>query len=372
MSKKILFCASTISHIKNFHLPYLKVFNEKGYEVWVVANKVEQVPYADHVISLNFYKKILSVKNLKAILAAKRLLREQNFDIISTHTTLASAIIRAAIILMHRKPKVFCTVHGYLFNENDGLKKWIYLLPEKICASVTNVLMVMNHEDYIIAEKNKLYQDKLYYIDGMGIDLTRFNMVSKEERFELRKKLGFSGSDYLFVYAAEFSKRKNQTLLINAFAKVCKEYPNLKLLLAGEGVLQEDCKVLSYELKAEEQILFLGYVKDMKAIYSMCDACVTTSRIEGLPFNVMEAMACGLPVIASKIKGHVELLSHERTGKLFELEDQEGLEEALINLYLDKEKQAKCVHNELINIHKYELGKVSRQIMTIYQKNIRI
>lgn len=366
MGKKILFCASTISHIKNFHLPYLKAFHEQGYEVWVAANKSEPVQYADYVVALPLSKKFMSFQNVKAIFVARRLLKEQSFDIVSTHTTLASAVIRAAIILIHRKPKVFCTVHGYLFNENDGLKKWVYLLPEKICAYVTSVLMVMNHEDYEIAEKHRLYRDKLYYIDGMGIDLSKFKPVLQEERIVTRKVKGFAEDDFLFVYAAEFSKRKNQSLLIHAFANACTQMPNAKLLLAGEGILLEGCKALVKELHMEKQIHFLGYIQDMESLYSICDVCVTTSRIEGLPFNVMEAMACGLPVIASDIKGHRELVEDGKAGLIFESENQKKLEERLEMIYNNQELYLKFQKEEKLKIRNFNIEKVKGKILEVY------
>jgi glycosyltransferase EpsD len=369
MLKKVLFCASTISHINNFHLPYLKAFHERGYEVWVLANKSELIPYADHVVALPLYKNLLSFQNVKAIFAAKKILTAQNFDIVSTHTALASAVVRAAIILIHRKPKVFCTIHGYLFNENDGLRKWIYLLPEKICAHVTSVLMVMNHEDYDIAEKHRLYRDKLFYINGMGIELSKFQPVSHEERCALRKQSGFPENDFLFVYAAEFSKRKNQNLLIRAFANICVQTPNAKLLLAGEGIMLEECKALVKELHVGNQIKFLGYMQDMKFLYCIGDTCVTTSLIEGLPFNVMEAMACGLPVIASDIKGHRELVEEGKTGLLFESGNQGELEEKLNLLYWDVSLQQDLSHKGKEQIEQFELDRVFDHIMMIYCDN---
>jgi glycosyltransferase EpsD len=365
--KKILFCASTVIHIKNFHLPYIKAFHDMGYEVWIAANSNESIPCADKVIALPFCKSFFSFKNIEAIIYARKLIKHEKFDVISTHTTLASAVVRLAVLLLHEKPKVFCTSHGYLFHEDDGLKKWVYLLPEKICACVTNVLMVMNHEDYEIAQKHRLYKDKLYYIDGMGIDLKRFTPVTNDERLEIRKKLGFSKNDFLFVYAAEFSKRKNQSLLIHAFANVCSQIPNAKLLLAGDGVLLKECEMLAKKLNVDKQIQFLGYIDDMRGLYASCDVCVTTSRIEGLPFNVMEGMACGLPVIASDIKGHRELIDDGVTGLLFESENQKELEYRLVTIYKNSDLYRKLRSNERLKVLKFDVEKVSKSIMKIYE-----
>ena len=75
--RKILYCASTLSHIRNFHLPYLKAFHDQGYEVWVAANEEDSIPYADHVVSLPFAKSLLSPQIVKASFSARRLLTEK-------------------------------------------------------------------------------------------------------------------------------------------------------------------------------------------------------------------------------------------------------------------------------------------------------
>ena len=366
--KKILFAASTLSHIRNFHLSYLQEFHNRGYEVWVVANSSDSVPYADHIVALPFAKSLLSFQNIKAIFLARKLLKKQNFDIISTHTALASAVARAAILLLHKRPKVFCTIHGYLFHENDGLKKWVYLLPEKICARVTDVLMVMNHEDYEIAKRHHLYKEKLLYINGMGIDLEKFKPATQEEKSSIRKRMGISENDFLFVYAAEFSKRKNQAFLIRSFAEVCQEYPNMKLLLAGKGALLEECKNLAHQLQKEEQIRFLGYVSDMRELYSACDVCVSTSQIEGLPFNIMEAMACGLPIIASDIKGHRELIIDREMGMLYNCGDSAELHEKLKAMYESKNFGVKVKEKIRSQLEPYKLNRVFKQVMEIYDE----
>ena len=170
-----------------------------GYEVWVAADRQAEVPYADHVVALPIQKKMTSPQNIRAVFEARGLIKAQKFDLISTHTTLASAIVRAAVLFLHRRPAVFCTVHGYLFHETDGVKKWFYLLAEKLCAPVTNVLIVMNHEDYDIASKHKLYKDKLYYINGMGIDLARFKPATQEERNSARIAIGISEDDFVEI-----------------------------------------------------------------------------------------------------------------------------------------------------------------------------
>ena len=153
------------------------------------------------------------------------------------------------------------------------------------------------------------------------LDAGQFPILTPEERETGRRELGFGPDDFLFVYAAEFSRRKNQPLLLRAFAKALPRFPRGRLVLAGSGATLEECRALAKQLGIGEQVRFLGYVEEMERLYPLCDAAVSSSRIEGLPFNIMEAMACGLPVIASRVKGHTDLLGEENPW-LFSGEDE--------------------------------------------------
>ena len=321
---------------------------------------------------------------------------------ISSQSTLAGIITRLAVIaagksrLSKRIPhnghqvKIFHTAHGYLFHDDNNLKKWVYLLPEILCGTVTDVLMVMNHEDLEIAKKYKLCGNcnKIYYINGMGIDLSKFEVVKNAPQAtinEWKKSFGIKENDFAFVYVAEFSKRKNHQLLLRGFAMAIKnlkslenagELPaglsadRLKLVLAGDGILLEDTKVLASGLGITDQVLFPGYVRYIPELYACCQAAVSTSRIEGLPFNVMEAMACGLPVIASDIKGHRELVTHGENGLLFEGGNLKELTEPLAMIYLDPVFREKCKTISLKRVEHFSISSVFPNIIKIYKNNI--
>jgi glycosyltransferase EpsD len=358
---KILFCASTASHICNFHLPYIKALNDKNYEVWTASASDESIPYAKRSVAFPFRKNLLSFYNIIAVFKLRKFLKHQQFDKISTHTALASAIIRLAVLLLPKKerPQIYYIAHGFLFSKKDELKKWIYLLPEKICAPVTNVLMVMNQEDLELAKRYRLYKEQLHFINGIGFDFDRFKPLSSEERENGRRAMGFTSTDFLFIYAAEFSKRKNQQLLIQAFAKVADQIPQAHLLLAGNGALLEHCKTLVKKLHMEKRIHFLGYVQQMQELYPLCDTAVSTSKVEGIPFNVLEAMSCGLPVLLSNIKGHQDLVENEAEF-LFDTE-QELCEKIVVNAVISAKPK-----NWTQNIKKYRLDVVKIPIIQLY------
>lgn len=362
--KKVLYCASTVSHINNFHLPYLKAFNDMGYEVHVAVNERVTIKWADKVFALPFYKNLLSIKNIIAIFQARKLLKENQYEKVITNTTLAGVIVRIAALLLKNRPKIYHIVHGYIFNADSGIKKYFYLVPEKIAAIVSDVVMVMNREDHEMAEKYKLYKDKLYYIDGMGVDPSRFKIVSPEEKIAYKQRLGFKEDDFLFVYVAEFSKRKNQKMLIRTFSK-CK-LENAHLILAGDGKRLDECKQLVTDLGQTERIHFLGYVKDVPSLYCACDCAVSTSKAEGLPFNIIEALGCGLPVIASDIKGHRELIEHNINGYLFKIHDEKKLKHSMEFVFNQQSSdKINIQQNGIIKAKKYELTRVYEKIIKI-------
>ncbi len=358
LAKKILFCASTASHIKNFHTPYLSAFSDLGYDVFTATGDSMPVTGVKKSFMLPFFKSFFSFKNIRAIFSARRLLLNERFDIVSLHTTLAAAVVRAALLTLPKgqRPRVFYTCHGYLFNENDGVSRLNYLLPERLCAGVTDVLMVMNREDERIARRDRLSGGNIYYINGMGLAPGRFTPPTPEQHTAAKAALGFLPEQLLFVYIAEFSKRKNHCQLLTAFASAARSRPELQLLLAGTGALLEDCRTLAAGLGVAGQVHFLGYVNDTPKLLAGCDCCVSTSLIEGLPFNIMEARASGLPVIASDIKGHRELAESDPDLTLFDSTD------ALSRLL----ERAQPAGRRAADLSRFMLPQVLPQIMAIY------
>lgn len=339
--KKILFAASTLSHIENFHIPYLKYFKDNDFEVHIMGkeNNKLPIPYVDKVFPINFEKNMFSFKNFISAFKISKLIKKEKYSTISTHTILASFFTRLGIMLSLKKhPLVINTVHGYLFDENsDFIKKVIMILAEKFVRPVTDTILVMNSTDYEIAKKYNLYKKNLYSIDGMGINASKFPFSTEENKSYLREKYNIPKDDFLLIYVAEFSKRKNQQFLIDSIKILISEgYNNVKLLLLGDGVLLDDMKQYSKTLGIEDNIIFKGYIKEVCNYYQISDICVSSSRIEGLPFNIMEAMSTGLPIIASKIKGHIDLVDHESNGFLYNFDDIDSFCNYVKMLYSDR------------------------------------
>lgn len=355
MVRKVLFTASTYSHIVNFHLPYLRKFQEEGWDVHAACGgNPMPIPDVERVIDLPFEKSMWSPKNLKAAILLSDEMRRESYSLIITHTSLAAFFTRLALWGLEERPPVANMVHGYLFDdETPRLKRNLLLAAERWMASDTDLVLTMNRWDYETAKKYRLGH-RIANIPGVGVDFSRFDRVPPDGREKLRKKWGVPEDAFVLIYAAEFSARKSQGDIIRAL----KQLPEtVWLALAGEGALWEECRELARKLGLENRILFPGQVRDIPTWYAMADAAVSASRSEGLPFNIMEAMYAGLPVVASRVKGHTDLIEDEATGLLYPYGDAETCAQQVWRLIGSMGLRRELARNAREAVERYSLDR---------------
>lgn len=356
MEWKVLFTASTYSHVVNFHLPYLRKFREEGWCVHAACGGTSMpIPDVERIIDLPLEKSMLSPKNLKASVLLSNEMRREGYDLMITHTSLAAFFTRLALWGLEEPPKVINMVHGYLFDDDTPwLKRSLLLGAERWMAGCTDLVLTMNRWDYEAAKKYRLGQ-KVVLIPGVGVEFSRFDRVPAGTRRKLRQELGIPEDAFVLIYAAEFSARKSQMVLIRALERLPE---NVMLVLAGEGTLREECRELARKLGLENRVLFPGQVRDIPAWYAMADAAVSASRSEGLPFNIMEAMYTGLPVVASNVKGHSDLIADGETGLLYPYGDEKACAGCVWQLFASEDLRRRLVSDAKVWVEQYALEKV--------------
>lgn len=366
--KKVLFTATVDSHILQFHLPFLKLFKEKGYEVHVATNGNEEIPYCDvkHVIS--FERSPFKLNNLKAIRQLKKVCDKEKFDIIHTHTPMGSVVTRIAARKSRKKfnTRVIYTAHGFHFYKGAPLKNWLIFYPvEKYLSRYTDDLITINNEDYELALKK--FHCKVHYVPGVGIDENKFNFkMNNDERKELRKSLGIKEKDFVMIYPAELSERKRQTWLIDSTKDLLKEHSDIHLLLPGKDSLNGECQKLVNSLGLNKQIHLLGYRKDIPKLLMISNLAVSTARQEGLPVNIMEAMYVGLPIIATDCRGNRDLIVNDINGYLVGLNDDSSFSNCVEKIY----RNPKCISNNKkckMIIDNFLLEKIMLEMVDIYK-----
>lgn len=369
MSKKILFCASVDYHFKAFHLPYLKWFNDQQWEVHIAANGNMELPFVTRKFNIPIQRSPFHRENLKAYQLLKTLIHEQSYDLIHCHTPLGGLLARLASRKFRgHRLKVIYTAHGFHFCQGAPFRNWLFYYPiEKFLSHFTDCLITINHEDYDLAKNKKFKAMQIKRVHGVGIDLMRFKPVNELEQIQLRFNYGYDSNDFLLFYAAEFNKNKNHQMLIYTLALIIHEIPHVKLLFAGKGPLMDHCKQLSIDLGVDDKIDFLGFRDDIQHWLPMCDAAVSSSFREGLPVNIMEAMACGLPIVATYNRGHNELVDHTN-GFIVEPNNVQAFANRLITLIESKDIQRQMGKASLQKIRNYSLTKVSHEMTEIYKQ----
>lgn len=333
MSPKVLFTASNYSHIRFFHLPYLEAFRSLGWTIHVGCCGITgDFPEADCFFELPFKKKLSLVSNLKAMRILRQVLKRNHYDLICTHTSLAAFFTRLTVGILKLSTPVVNVVHGYLYNEKQsGIRDKILLLAEKLLSKRTDLLLTMNQEDYQSAAKHRLCRC-IVKIPGMGLNFSYQDKVSFVEAKRLRATIQQDKKDYFLLYAAEFSPRKNQAMLLRALPKLPSR---IRLILPGEGALLEDCREMAKELGIADRVILPGQVTNMPVWYAACDAYVSASHSEGMSFSVLEAMYAGLPVVLSQVKGHTDLIVEGQNGLLYPCDDIDGFIKQMMRLIDD-------------------------------------
>ena len=147
---------------------------------------------------------------------------------------------------------------------------------------------------------------------------------------------------------------------------VKRDIPNIKLLLVGEGDLYGDYKKLITLLRVENNVELLGYRRDVPDLMSIADVAVSSSRQEGLPVNVMEAMAVGLPLVVSNSRGNRDLVINGKNGIVVELDNVNELSNEFVKLYKSEELRKRYGAEGLAMINNYSLENILKKMKCIY------
>lgn len=207
---------------------------------------------------------------------------------------------------------------------------------------------------------------KVFMLDGVGINLEKFKGVSPEEKLSLRSKYKYELDDFIILYIAEFIPRKDHEFFIKNIPELKKQIPNLKVIMPGRGVQLKEMKILAVNLEVDDIIWFPGYRKDINLLCAFSDLYVTTSRQEGLPISVIEAMASGLPIVASNIRGQTDAVVLGRNGELYQLDNNADFVEKIFKLYKNPGLRAEMRKNNIEDSKKYSVDIAVKKMAEIY------
>ena len=283
--------------------------------------------YGINMIHIDFDRNPLGKSNLLARKQLLELMEKEKYDIVHCNTPSGGMVGRIAATQM-KIPKVIYMAHGFHFWKGAPLKNWLLYYPvERILAHLTDRLITINHEDYACA-KHFHYKKggRAEYVPGVGIVTKRFERDEKV-RAEMRNTLGIKDNETVILSVGEINPNKNHKIVIKALAKLGRK--DIRYVACGVGALMEENQQLAKSLGIEDQVMFVGYRTDIDKFYQAADIFVVSSFREGLPVAPMEAMSAGLPCVASRIRGNVDLFDGGQL--MFDPRDVDSLCKALNN-----------------------------------------
>ena len=371
-----LLIVTTVPASIPFFLPYADHFRTAGWRVDALTGTLDGFGWADRFDAVHAVEWTRNPSALHRVLPAVRRVREivgaGGYDLVHVHTPVASFVTRFA--LRHRDPatgpRVLYTAHGFHFYPGGPrARNAVFLGLEKLAARWTDWLVVMNREDEAAARRWRFLPDRrIRHMPGIGVDLRRYapERVAPGVVRSLRDELGL-GDDPVVLMVAEFVARKRHADLLRAFAVMSRDraLQRAHLLLAGEGPLAQDARREAATLGIVGRVHFLGFRPDVPALMRAASVMVLPSQQEGLPRCVLEAMALGVPVVATRIRGTAELLEGG-AGALVEVGDVEGLAGAIRSMLLDPEGSAEAARRGRERAARYDERAVVRLHEELY------
>ncbi|KQL54039.1 glycosyl transferase [Heyndrickxia shackletonii] len=369
---KILIVSTVSGTINTFLIPHIKWLIEKGNEVSVASNYAEDIDdriseLGCTIYSVPFQRNPLKIENYQALKSIKQIVLNGKYEMVHVHTPVASLLTRFACRKIKGVTMVY-TSHGFHFFNGAPMKNWIiYCTLERLAARWTDVLITMNDEDFDYGQKLTLRSNiPCFKVHGVGVDLNKFSPISREEKLALRSEYQYNPNDFIVIYVAELSYRKQQDLLIKSISRLQKNINQIKLLLVGDGELLETYKKMAANFKLDNQVEFLGYRKDIDKLLAMSDIAVSTSRQEGLPVNIMEAMATGLPIVVTNCRGNRDLITNNYNGIVVGVNDEKACANAIEKVYRSNKTRTIFSKNNINSIQTYKINNILSEMEEIY------
>lgn len=379
--KKALMLASVASMIDQFNMDNINLLQSLNYQVDVACNF--NYGSSTSQVRVEIFKEELVQKDItpyhmpiprgigkfkeiiKSYKLVKGLVAKNSYDIVHCHSPIGGVIARLACRNARKKgTKVIYTAHGFHFYKGAPLLNWLVYYPvERWLARYTDVLITINTEDYNCA-KNKFAAKRVEYVPGVGVDINKFQnvQVDKEEK---RNSVGVNIDNFMIISVGEINKNKNHQVIIKAISKIKNK--NIKYVICGQGYLENKLKKLVQKLNIEQQVKFLGFRKDVIEICKASDVFVFPSYREGLSVALMEAMACGVPVICSEIRGNIDLIVNGKGGYLAMPRDVNEFSKKIQTLYNDHELCVKMGKYNISTMDKYDIKDIKKVMKSIYE-----
>jgi len=239
--------------------------------------------------------------------------RCNKYAIVHTHSSKAGIIGRLAACLAG-VPVIIHTVHGWSFNDYQGwIRKRVFIFLEKVVARFTTKIICVSKKDLQAGLKYKIAGPDKFVLIKYGIPIAELRRSSVDPLVK-KKELGITNNGPVIGMIACLKPQKSPLDYIKACIKIYEKMPEVNFLLVGDGALRSKCEKLLAPTPLNGRFIFTGWRRDVSEILDILDVAVLTSKWEGMPISIIEALCKGCPVVATNIGGTGELVKDGVTG----------------------------------------------------------
>ena len=279
-------------------------------------------------------REIRPLNDLRTVWRLMQIIRRERPHIVHTHTAKAGALGRAAAILCG-VPVVVHTFHGHVLRGYfSPAKTAVYRGIERVLATRTDRLLTVTARVGQELKALGVGRPEQYRTLPLGFDLAPL-LVAERRRGELRAELQVGDAPLIGIVARLVPIKAHEVFLAMA-ARVHQVYPAAQFLIVGDGELRAPLEQRVQELGLTGAVRFLGWRADIDTLYADIDVVVLTSRNEGSPVALIEAMAAGVPVVSTEVGGVADVVQHGVTGLLAAMDDDAALARHVVTLLGDR------------------------------------
>jgi len=316
--------------ITSYLLTLTKELIRQGHRVYLATsggNQQDDFTFAgaEHLFVDIKTKSELNPKLYFAIEKIKRYMAQKNIHIIHAHTRVTQ--VMGWFLEKTTACPFVTTCHGF-FRPHWGRR--VFPCWGEAAIAISQPVKEHLEKDF------KVGPEKIHLIMS-GLDLSKFSVSREDYRKERRRLMGLDGYQLIGIIA-RLSDVKGHDILIRAMPKIIRQKMHTKLLIVGEGKEEAGLKELVAKLGLNDYVYFYPVMNKTVEFLEIFDVFVMPSLQEGLGLSVMEAQACGLPVVASDVGGLPNLIEHGKTGLLVPSQDSDALAEAILDLLNDRKK----------------------------------
>jgi glycosyltransferase involved in cell wall biosynthesis len=319
-------------------------------------------------------RRIHPLDDLKAFVRVLRIMRRWRPDIVHTHTAKAGSIGRVAAFLSNltrRRSKrcvIVHTFHGHVFAGYFGTAGSLAVrVIERTLALMTDrIIAISDRQRNDLVDGFRITSPSRVSVVPLGLDLDDLLQRSLEFR-GVRSTLAFGERDVVIGFVGRLVPIKDVETFIRAAALASERLPALRVVIAGDGECRGRLEELARNLGIGERVRFLGWRRDLLPLYASFDLFVLSSLNEGTPVALIEAMAAGVPVIATSVGGVPDVLHDGENGTLVPARDPISLANAICTVAADPQRSRSLAENARATVsRRYNSGRLVEDIARLY------